>query len=105
MFTDFGLTIAIRHCVCPGQSHSSAEAVSCEVRDYERNLGLRIGSVFIVLVTSSIGVLLPILFQKLPIGPAYGYILMILKQFGTGIIISTAFIHVSFSNNISVSSI
>jgi hypothetical protein len=31
----------------------------------------------------------------LPFGAASGWVLMVLKQFGTGIIISTAFIHVS----------
>lgn len=52
--------------------------------------------IFVVLVTSGIGVFLPLILTKLPVGNTMlGNILMIVKQFGTGIIISTAFIHVS----------
>lgn len=58
-------------------------------------MGLRVGSLFIVLVTSAIGVLAPLLLHKLVIGSIGANILMAVKQFGTGIIISTAFIHVS----------
>lgn len=79
-----------RHCV-----GGSSEEVSCGLREREYNVGLRIGSLFIVLVTSSIGVLAPLLLHKLVIGSIGANILMAIKQFGTGIIISTAFIHVS----------
>lgn len=63
-------------------------------RDY--NKGLRIGMIFVILVTSGIGVFAPLILTKLPLGNTMlGNILMVVKQFGTGIIISTAFIHVS----------
>jgi len=76
---------------CPG----GAGEVDCGLRDREFNVGFRVGSLFIILVTSMLGVFIPLLFQKLPFGAASGWVLMVLKQFGTGIIISTAFIHVS----------
>ncbi|KAF2212272.1 hypothetical protein CERZMDRAFT_41672 [Cercospora zeae-maydis SCOH1-5] len=79
----------VEHCVGGG-------AVSCGLRQRDYDVGLRIGSIFIVLVTSSIGVYAPIFLNKIPFirNSAVSYnILMIIKQFGTGIIISTAFIH------------
>lgn len=78
-----------RHCV------GGSEEVSCGLREREYNVGLRIGSLFIVLVTSAIGVLAPLLLHKLVIGKIGATVLMAVKQFGTGVIISTAFIHVS----------
>lgn len=63
-------------------------------RDY--NKGMRIGMIFVILVTSGIGVFAPLILTKLPMGNTMlGNVLMVVKQFGTGIIISTAFIHVS----------
>lgn len=78
----------VEHCV-----GGEGEGVSCGLREREYNVGLRVGSLFIVLVTSAIGVLAPLLLHKLVIGSIGANILMAVKQFGTGIIISTAFIH------------
>lgn len=48
---------------------------------------------FVVLVASSVGVYGPILLSKFT--PVHSNIVLtILKQFGTGVIISTAFVHV-----------
>lgn len=55
---------------------------------------LRIGLIFAVLATSALGVFAPIfLMRYLP--NKMSVLLITLKQFGTGIIISTAFVHVS----------
>ncbi|KAJ5500136.1 hypothetical protein N7453_009187 [Penicillium expansum] len=54
---------------------------------------LRIGTLFVVLVTSSIGVFAPILLMKLPFASINGVVATVIKQFGTGIIIATGFIH------------
>ncbi|POS79551.1 ZIP Zinc transporter [Diaporthe helianthi] len=78
----------VEHCV-----GGASDEVSCGLREREYNVGLRVGSLFIVLVTSGIGVLAPLVLHKLVIGSIGANILMSLKQFGTGIIISTAFIH------------
>ncbi|EGP87012.1 uncharacterized protein MYCGRDRAFT_100094 [Zymoseptoria tritici IPO323] len=62
--------------------------------DYSYNIPLRVGMIFVVLVTSGIGVYAPMIISKLPLGgKTIGNALQMLKQFGTGIIISTAFIH------------
>ena len=61
-------------------------------RDY--NIPLRIGLIFVILATASIGVFGPIL---LSLGrfKSSGIAMSIVKQFGTGVIISTALVHVS----------
>jgi zinc transporter 1/2/3 len=48
---------------------------------------------FVILVTSAAGVFLPILTTRFNIVSQNNIIFVILKQFGTGIVISTAFVH------------
>ncbi|WYZ33936.1 hypothetical protein EsH8_I_000212 [Colletotrichum jinshuiense] len=82
----------VEHCVGAGESESGSSSVSCDkvTRDY--NIPLRIGLIFVILVTSAFGVYFPIVMIKWM--PAKTHtIFLILKQFGTGIIISTAFVH------------
>lgn len=74
-----------------GGSEESTVDCGLQTRDY--NVGLRVGTLFVILVTSAIGVFLPLVLNKLPLGAWGGHALMVVKQFGTGIIISTAFIH------------
>ncbi|KAK9488395.1 Zinc/iron permease [Lipomyces starkeyi] len=61
------------------------------------NLPLRIGSVFIVLAASAFAVFLPLGIQKLlksgTKSTTTEWILVIIKQFGAGVIVATAFIH------------
>ncbi|KAI5917024.1 hypothetical protein F4810DRAFT_716867 [Camillea tinctor] len=81
----------VEHCVGGGESESSA-AVSCSRRDRDYNIPLRIGLLFAVLVTSLIGAVGPILLK--PVLPEKLHLVFIvLKQFGTGVIIATAFVH------------
>jgi hypothetical protein len=64
-------------------------------------VGLRVGTLFVILITSAIGVFAPILLREIPrLGNSRVSltILTMVKQFGTGIIIATAFIHVSSSH-------
>lgn len=61
-------------------------------------MGLRIGTMFVVLVTSGIGVFAPLLLTKLPFTSINTTALMVVKQFGTGVVIATAFVHVSLSS-------
>ena len=82
-----------RHCI---GGEAEAEKVSCERVDRDYNIPLRIGLLFVILLTSAIGVFTPVLLAQFS-----GYqqvklnsILLVIKQFGTGIVISTAFIHV-----------
>ncbi|USW48516.1 Putative zinc/iron permease [Septoria linicola] len=80
----------VEHCV------GGSGEVSCELTTRDYNIGFRVGSIFIILVTSAIGVFAPMFLNKIP-GIRNSKLsfntLMIVKQFGTGIIISTAFIH------------
>jgi zinc transporter 1/2/3 len=63
-------------------------------RDY--NIRLRVGLLFVMLVTSAIGVFSPILVASY-ISPK-NVVFTVLRQFGTGVIISTAFVHVRTRN-------
>ncbi|KAK8094371.1 Zinc/iron permease [Apiospora hydei] len=82
----------VEHCVGAGQSEASAATASCGRRDRDYNVSIRIGLLFAILVTSFLGAALPIVLT--PVLPEkLGIINVFFKQFGTGIIISTAFIH------------
>lgn len=57
-------------------------------------MGLRIAAVFIILVASLLGVFLPMLLTRIPTKWRYTKLaLFICKYFGSGIIMSTAFVH------------
>ncbi|KAH7157152.1 hypothetical protein EDB81DRAFT_414680 [Dactylonectria macrodidyma] len=77
---------------CTGDDESEAEESACEAPSRDYNIGLRVGLLFVILATSAIGVFGPILLHKL-MPSKLNLIFIVLKQFGTGIIISTAFIH------------
>ena len=47
-----------------------------------------------ILVTSALGVFLPMLLVKLPFPTINTMASTVIKQFGTGVILSTAFVHV-----------
>ncbi|KAJ5276270.1 hypothetical protein N7524_002423 [Penicillium chrysogenum] len=89
-FIDFGHS---RHCVGEGESEGGSSGASCGVRSRDYDIPLRIGTLFVVLVTSSIGVFAPMLLMKLPSASINGVVSTVIKQFGTGIIIATGFIH------------
>ncbi|KAF4458093.1 hypothetical protein F53441_101 [Fusarium austroafricanum] len=83
----------VEHCV--GGSHGSegeGGQRDCGRKDRDYKIGIRIGMLFVVLVASAIGVFGPILMSTFtPVRS--NIVLTILKQFGTGVIISTAFVH------------
>ncbi|GAP82408.1 putative zinc iron transporter protein [Rosellinia necatrix] len=76
---------------CTGDASTSGE-VQCSRRDRDYDIPLRIGLVFVMLATSFIGVALPIFLKPLLPG-RFQAIFTLLKQFGTGVIIATALIH------------
>lgn len=79
----------IEHC-----TGGSSDELTCERPDRDYNTRIRIGSLFIVLVTSSIAVFSPILLQRyLKSISTTGIRFTMIKQFGTGVIICTAFVH------------
>src|SRR5690242_15556276 len=79
--------ISLRHCVGGNQE------VSCDATSRDYNIPLRVGLLFVILVTSAFGVFLPILTTRFNIISQTNIIFVILKQFGTGIVLSTAFVH------------
>ncbi|KAL2131226.1 hypothetical protein VTI74DRAFT_5403 [Chaetomium olivicolor] len=80
----------VEHCTGGAESSESTRPTCDRVqRDY--NIRLRVGLLFVILVTSSIGVFTPILISSY-ISPRNA-VFTVLRQFGTGVIISTAFVH------------
>ncbi|KAF4959489.1 hypothetical protein FSARC_10719 [Fusarium sarcochroum] len=88
---------------CTGGSHSESESgesasgesgssSACQPRKRDYNIGLRVGLLFVILATGALGVFGPILLHKM-MPSKLNLVLLVLKQFGTGIIISTAFVH------------
>ncbi|EEU46264.1 uncharacterized protein NECHADRAFT_38445 [Fusarium vanettenii 77-13-4] len=88
----------VEHCTGGSDSESesseagSSSSSSCQPRQRDYNIGLRVGLLFVILATSAIGVFGPILLHKM-MPTKLNLVLIVLKQFGTGIIISTAFVH------------
>lgn len=80
----------VEHCVGGDGENEGVKNCSRQERDY--NIPLRIGLLFVILVTSFIGVSAPI-FLASTLPKKFHIIFLILKQFGTGVIISTAFVH------------
>ncbi|KAF7553507.1 hypothetical protein G7046_g7081 [Stylonectria norvegica] len=76
------------HCVGGG----SKEEKSCDRTDRDYDIPIRIGMLFVVLVASAVGVFGPILMSSF-IQVKTNLFLTVLKQFGTGVIVSTAFVH------------
>ncbi|CCC06317.1 hypothetical protein SMACR_00532 [Sordaria macrospora] len=76
---------------CTGGDEHEDESSTCDRQDRDYNIRLRVGLLFAMLATSSIGVFGPILLSSF-VSPNNVFI-TILRQFGTGVVISTAFIH------------
>ncbi|CAL3972288.1 unnamed protein product [Diplocarpon coronariae] len=90
-----GASTSGRNCHYHGDTlHCTGGAsVSCESVHHDYNTGLRIGMIFLILVTSGFAVFAPILLERFTRMKLNSIVFVILKQFGTGVIISTAFIH------------
>ncbi|KAF9769989.1 hypothetical protein IL306_012498 [Fusarium sp. DS 682] len=74
------------------ESESGSSSSACQPRRRDYNIGLRVGLLFVILATGALGVFGPILLHKM-MPSKLNIVLIVLKQFGTGIIISTAFVH------------
>ncbi|EEP77654.1 predicted protein [Uncinocarpus reesii 1704] len=81
----------VEHCV--SKDGSDEPKVSCDRVDRDYNVPYRIGSLFAILVTSGIGVFLPIVWRRFSPSKTNAAVFLILKQFGTGIMVATAFVH------------
>ncbi|KAG6031337.1 hypothetical protein E4U41_007607 [Claviceps citrina] len=81
----------VEHCVGDGESGGSSQP-DCGVAKRDYNVGLRVGLLFVIMTTSALGVFAPIFLHNI-LPKKLSLLFTILKQFGTGIIISTAFVH------------
>ncbi|TGO48956.1 hypothetical protein BOTNAR_0451g00010 [Botryotinia narcissicola] len=79
----------VEHCV------GGSAAVTCERKDRDYNVKLRIGLLFVILCTSAIGVYAPIFMARVLKTNGTGIAFTVVKQFGTGVIIATALIHLA----------
>lgn len=67
---------------------------ACEsANDYDGRLGLRISSIFVILVGSGLGAVLPVLLARHGTSRVIAAASFIAKYFGSGVIVATAFIH------------
>ncbi|KAK0624888.1 hypothetical protein B0T17DRAFT_531374 [Bombardia bombarda] len=81
----------VEHCTTSSGSDAEATVQNCSRVDRDYNIPLRVGLLFVILTTSAIGVFTPILIAKFV--PPQNVIFTIIRQFGTGVIVSTAFVH------------
>lgn len=65
----------------------------CERVDRDYNIPLRIGLLFAILAASLVGVLGPVYINRFCPVAMDGWVFTCLKQFGTGVVISTALVH------------
>ncbi|RMY55772.1 hypothetical protein D0863_13202 [Hortaea werneckii] len=80
----------VPHCV---DNQGRTVDMGCSRPNNDYDVPLRIGLIFVILATSFIGVVLPIFTSKFTGLSMDHIVLLIVRQFGTGIIISTAFVH------------
>lgn len=83
----------VEHCVAEGESESSS-VDTCERVDRDYDIPLRIGLLFVILVTSGIGAFGPLVASKLfNFSLEGGYVMIIIRNFSIGVLISTALVH------------
>jgi zinc transporter 1/2/3 len=84
----------VRHCV---DAQGRTVDTGCAAPNHDYDVPLRIGLLFVILVTSAIGVFAPILTSRFTSVSMNGTVIVAMRQFGTGVIISTAIVHVRCS--------
>lgn len=72
----------------------AGEEADCQAIGIENyNLSLQIGSIFIILGVSILGVMIPIAGRFFPVLKVGDYTFVVFKSFGIGVILATGFIH------------
>ncbi|SAM06588.1 hypothetical protein [Absidia glauca] len=81
----------------PVSAQEVAEESQCSPESLEDyNIGFRVGSIFIILITSALGTFTPMVIHRIrpySIGSLQDWILTVGKFFGTGVLLATAFVH------------
>lgn len=84
----------VEHCVpVNGEANSHEAEAQCEATDRDYDVNLRVGLLFAMLAVGALGCFGPVLVKKFFKLSTEGTITMVIKQFGTGIVISVAFVH------------
>ncbi|EED15168.1 plasma membrane low affinity zinc ion transporter, putative [Talaromyces stipitatus ATCC 10500] len=78
----------------PPRQRSQVRMDTCDTSNgYDGRMGLRISSIFVILVGSLFGAVFPVLAKRLGGNGIPSWTFFIAKYFGSGVIIATAFIH------------
>lgn len=77
---------------CTGGT-AQQQAATCERVDRDYNINLRIGLIFAMLAACAVAVYLPLFLKSFLNMDTSGLTFTIIKQFGTGVIVATAFVH------------
>ncbi|KAK3399623.1 zinc-regulated transporter 1 [Sordaria brevicollis] len=67
--------------------------MTASFNDYDGRVGLRISALFVILATSTLTTLFPVLATRIPRLRIPRYVYLFARYFGAGVIIATAFIH------------
>lgn len=84
----------VEHCVPKGGGENHGhEKQLCDAVERDYNIPLRIGLIFAVLAADFVGVWGPLLVKRFFKNALEGIAVTLIKQFGTGVILSTALVH------------
>ncbi|KAI8626114.1 ZIP zinc/iron transport family [Xylariaceae sp. FL1651] len=77
-----------------GADAGSSVTVDCDTgNEYDGRLGLRISSIFVIMIGSFLGAVVPIILARRTKMKVNGTAFFVAKYFGSGVIIGTAFLH------------
>jgi zinc transporter 1/2/3 len=76
------------------ESGSFTVTIDCETgNEYDGRVGLRVSAIFVIFIGSMLGCIVPLLLARFSRKPGFKLVFFAAKFFGSGVIISTAFIH------------
>ncbi|KAF1841714.1 Zip-domain-containing protein [Cucurbitaria berberidis CBS 394.84] len=78
----------------PSPETTPNEPVRCSSEnDYDGRMGIRISSIFVILVGSMFGAIFPVFAKRMQSRLVPNWVFFVAKYFGSGVIVATAFIH------------
>lgn len=88
------MDMEVFHALLRRDEENEGPAPACDVgNEYDGRMGLRISSIFVILVGSMFGAVFPVLARRFGGSGIPSWAFFIAKYFGSGVIIATAFIH------------
>lgn len=88
LLTDPDVSLATKLCIL--QSSSDTDGL---ISTKDTNFGLKISSIFVILIVSTVFTIFPLLSRSIKWVKMPLYVYLFAKHFGTGVIVSTAFVH------------